>query len=566
MSLLHKGLSKSTLSLLDNAPHPAAWFIANDMRTETGRPFEWVEHNFMLQPLSDFSREKVLRKAAQCGASADYVMLAGGYITEYLGLNIAHTLPDKNVVESFVMPKADVIIANNKALASRLVVNNKGLKGFARGGNKNDLRFVYYRGAFSQKEAINFTVDMLIRDEIDRSDAKVMATYPSRLDASEHKLIWDLSNATTVGFGVDLLYQLSDQMHWFVTCNHCSHEWYFDWPSEYEVWDSRCHYIDTKRAIRACGKCHKEISHHALCFGRWVAKYPSRPTRGYWISQLFYPWKSAQELISQSLGDIEVFHNFNLGKAYSPTDLLVDRDTIRRAISPGEVAYRNVCIGADNGVQKHYVIGTPNGIFKVGVTKNISDLERLMLQYDAKCMVIDALPYPAEVIKLVKKYPGRVFMNYYSQDKAAMGTVRWGKEKDFGVVNSDRTKIFDTVATEISNLDIIFKLTLYQLEEYISHWGNIYRTIVENNKGIKHGEWVRQEGKPDHWAHATIYWRIALEKAGGAGGLVVKANTQADLPIAPTVTIDGEGQSVQNDIDFDDAINFKQRARKDTPI
>src|ERR1700741_4245888 len=184
MTGLHKGLSKATLTLRADAPNVLAWFLANNIKTETGVPFEFTERQFMIQILCDFSKYKSVRKCAQVGLSAEYVAV-GGYLAQELGFNVAHTLPDKNVVESFVMPKADIIIDGNPVLKSKLVVNNKGLKGYMRGDNPHDVRFVYYRGAYSQKEAINFSVDMLIRDEIDRSDAKVMATYPSRMDASE---------------------------------------------------------------------------------------------------------------------------------------------------------------------------------------------------------------------------------------------------------------------------------------------------------------------------------------------------------------------------------------------
>lgn len=561
--MLHKGLSKITQSLIASAPHPIAWFYANNIKTETGVQFEFSERQFMVQILSDFSREKIVKKCAQVGLSAEYVAMAG-YITEQLGFNIAHTLPDKNVVESFVVPKVDVIIEINAALQNRLTVNNKGLKGYRM--PNGDVRFVYYRGAYSQKEAINFSVDMLIRDEIDRSDAKVMSTYPSRLDASEHKLIWDLSNPTIIGFGIDLLYQESDQMHWFITCNHCGHEWFFDWPDDNGQIDPRCHYIDVKRVIRACGNCKKEISHKALCFGRWVARHPERSTRGYWISQLFTPWKSAHELVRASLGDPEIFHNFNLGKAYSPTDLLVDRATIIRAISPGELALRNVCMGVDNGLIKHYVIGTPAGIIEYGSTTSWEKIEQLMLKYAMTAVVVDANPYPADPRKLVKKYPGRVFMNYYVEDRKSLGIIRWGEGKEAGIVQSDRTKIFDVVAGEIARTDIIYKLTQYQLEEYIKHWAVMYRTIITNAKGIKKGEWATQEGKADHLAHSTILWRIAIERTTGAGGQVVKATTPGGQPTVPTVTVDGEGQSVQNDIDFDEALNTRIKRRKDTPV
>jgi hypothetical protein len=223
-------------------------------------------------------------------------------------------------------------------------------------------------------------------------------------------------------------------------------------------------------------------------------------------------------------------------------------------------------MGVDNGVVKHYVIGTPAGIIEYGSTTSWEKIEQLMLKYNMGAVVIDANPYPAEPRKLVKKYRNRVFMNYYVEDRKSLGIIRWGEGKEAGIVQTDRTKIFDVVASEISRLDIVFKLTGYQLEDYIKHWASMYRTIVENAKGIKKGEWATQEQKPDHYAHATVYWRIALERSTGSGGQVVKASTPNAPTPAPTVTVDGEGQSVQNDIDFDEALNFKRKGRKNTPI
>jgi hypothetical protein len=170
-------------------------------------------------------------------------------------------------------------------------------------------------------------------------------------------------------------------------------------------------------------------------------------------------------------------------------------------------------------VEKHYVVGNRYGIFRVGITKSWEDIEDLRNQYGAT-MVIDANPYPNTPKKLVEKYRGKVFMNYYVQDAKRVGVIRWGVNEKRGIVESDRTKIIDAVVAELNSQDITFNLTTTDLETYIHHWEQLYRTIEETTRGQKIAVWKTIEGRADHFAHATVYWRIALEKAQLTSGVV----------------------------------------------
>ena len=101
-----------------------------------------------------------------------------------------------------------------------------------------------------------------------------------------------------------------------------------------------------------------------------------------------------------------------------------------------------------------------------------------------------------------------------------MQVIHWGKHENRGTVTSDRTKIIDLVVAELGQQEILFNLTLTDLEQLIYDWGQLYRTVETNSQGIQKAVWRSIEGRRDHFAFATLYWRIALEKMFASGGVV----------------------------------------------
>ena len=520
--------------MTDNAQLEAssvlAWITLNGFVNEYNKPIEFVNHRFMIDYMTDDAPTVITRKAAQVGMTVAET-LRGIHEAVFEKRNIAHTLQTSDVIKGFVAPKVNPIISYNPKIQELMTVDSESLKGF--GGN-----FIYYRGAQAESQAINITIDTLNIDEMDRSNQKIVEIYKSRLDASTNPRIRYFSNPSAIGFGVDGLYQQSDQRHWFVKCRHCDHSSFIDWQPS----DELNHYVDVDKGIYACGKCGKEISDRDRINGEWITKYPDRKIHGYWISQLMVPTISAQQILEKQMtSSTEYFYNFVLGKAYTPTDLIVNRETILRACSPSEIPKVQVAIGVDNGVVKHWVAGTPQGIFDYGKTESWEDIERLLLMYNAT-VVIDANPYPNIPKQLVEKYKGRVFINYYKRDTKNLGIVMWREGKEYGVVSADRTKIFDLVANEIADSRILFRQTPHKLEDYISHWGNIYRTVEVDARGLERGVWIVQEGKPDHWAHATCYMRIALSRQLGSsmGTGFVEPLTGGGKPKSDIINSEGQ--------------------------
>lgn len=492
----------------------AAFVLHNKMVNENGIPISFDRHKFLIKPYMDLTPRQVSKKCGQVGFSTMEI-IKSFHAARYFQANIIYTLPSKPIIKDFVTPKVDPLIASNPVLKNMIgETDSLGLKSVGRGNNQ---RFVYFRSSWDEASGISISAHILINDELDRSNPKSIRTYKTRLDASaldrpELGWWWKFSNPTIPGYGVDDDWQKSDQKHWMIKCNHCNHFQSLVWPEN----------IDIEHEVYICSKCHGILSDEARTRGRWVPKFLGREISGYWFTQMMAPWIPASKIVEDSQGDASIFHNFTLGLAYVSADQSVDRATLVKCLSPDYNPQTEVGIGVDNGIIKHYVIGNKYGIFRVGTTESWQEIEDLRNRYDAT-MVIDANPYPEPVKRLVQKYRGKIFMNYYEEDKKQVGIIRWGeKEEDYGVVKSDRTKIIDMVVAGFHAQDILFNMSQTDLEnaQYISHWSVIYRTIITTDKGMEKSIWLTQEGKPDHFAHATVYQQIAQTRVLSGGAVI----------------------------------------------
>lgn len=485
---------------------PLAWIVLNKLVTENQKPLEFKNHRYLIDPINDLHPDQVYRKSAQVGMSVAKI-LKSLWLCDQFGVNIGYILPSQNIVKDFVTPKVDPLIVSNPAIEKTVSRDSVALKQVGE-------RFLYFKGAFSEREAISISLDILVLDELDRMpDMNIVNIYDSRLQASEYAWRWRLSNPSAVGFGVDALYTDSDQRHWLIKCSHCGHTWFIDYKP-----DGRCHYVDRDRGIYACGHCKEEITDLDRQNGFWKALHPDKYRHGYWISQLMVPTISAKKIIEQhDESSPDFFHNFVLGKAYTPSDLIVNRDTILRATSPSSIAKKGVCMGVDNGVVKTFILGTIDGIFAHGQTESWEEIENLKLAYNA-IMVIDPNPYPTTPKMLVDKYPGEVFICYFKQDTKNLGIITYGNGVNASVVYADRTKILDLVAQELVEAKLLFRERPDQLEDIIKDWNNLYRTTIEKDDGRQVSTWLKKDGKASDYPFAHVYYRIALSRLGNMGG------------------------------------------------
>lgn len=534
-----------------------AWIVNNGIRTERGVPISFKDHAFMIDPYLDWNPNQGVRKASQCGWSVMTnlkLFWAARYgIPEYgiSAANVIYTLPSDQDVNTFVPSKTNLLIKNNPVISDYMrdsrgeKLEKKDVDSIQR--KKIGDSMVYFKGTRSKTAALMLTSDLNIHDESDRSEKFIIDEYESRLANSSYKGRWIFSNPSAPHMPADMMYLNSDQKHWFIKCEHCGYWQYLDWIklSEHTFTSGTNHcFIDDTNKLYVCGKCTRPLSNDNRRRGKWVKKYKSKAISGYWVTHLMYPNISVKDLLNTEENKSKsYFMNFVLGLPYVGSDVRVDGQTIVQNIvlDVPQWTRGKVAMGVDNGDIKHYVIGDETGIFQAGKTKSWSDIEYLIQKYDATT-VIDLNPYPNKPRELSQKYlpqgkhQWRVYCSFYIEQSKNFELIDWGSRDKRNMVYPVREPLFDELVDYISSGNWKFYGSKSHWEEYIEQWETMYRgdfvgtrkaQEVSNNEPHQQarGVWLSSNGN-GHFAHATLYFYVALSKIiAGGGKIMPRENT-----------------------------------------
>ena len=493
------------------------WLIDNQIKTETGDLIDLKDHLFLYEIYRDFSTKMVCYKAAQIGFTT-LAILKSFWVAKNRGMDIIYTMPSDSDVQTLAGGKIARIVQQNPILQKW--VHDQDTVSRKRVGNN----IIYYRGTWTQQAAISVSSDLNIHDEEDRSKQAIIQQYESRLQHSEFKWQWHFSNPSVEGNGVSRYWGQSTQNHWFIKCKSCNGRQYLSWPDS----------IDERGKVFVCKLCSKQLSREDRRVGEWVQKFKDREYSGYWISLLQAPWITAEYILEQKATKSEdYFWNFVLGLPYVGEGNKVTPDILFRNCTDTINSQENVVIGVDSGLKKHYVVGNQEGLFYYGVATEWAEIESMMKRWHRSVVVIDALPDLSEPRKLREKYPGRVFLCHYTRDKKTFQFVKWGEHQEYGNVNVDRERMIQMVVDDFADGRIPLQGNRDDWMDYFKHWDTMYR-INEweeaKNKGMKNYvftqpfRWDSSTGE-DHWAHATVYWRVAMSKFGQGKGMVFSENT-----------------------------------------
>lgn len=509
-----------------------AWIDYHEITNEKGERIEWNNHQFLLDIYNDQSQNLIVMKPAQVGMSV-LEILKNIHDAERQKMDIIYTLPTDKDVGVFVGGKVNRIIANNPHL-EKLTADKDSIEQKQIGNS-----MVYFRGTWTAKAAIMVTADRLVHDEKDSSKQSVIADYQARLQHSKYKQTHVFSHPSVPNNGVDMEWKMSDQKEWFIVCSHCKYEQYLSWNTE----DPKKMSIDIEKKIFICKKCHGELSDDDRRIGRWVArfdreKHPEIKWSGYHISLLMAPWIDAEYIINKynecmaGKQTMDFFYNKVLGLPYAGSGNAVTEETIKGLWTKDKNLYKGrLIIGVDTGLFLRYVVGNKQGLVGYGqMTDYMPDdtnklalnqtLEYFLKEFPESVMVVDQGGDIIGSRKLRAKYPGRVFLCHYAQDRKTMQLIRWGSGDESGNVVVDRNRMMQLVIDEAK--DRRFYLYNGQNQEdwheYWLHWSHIYRVVEEDNTGKPKYVWMRSDR--DDWVHATVYWRIGVDKFGGTGGIV----------------------------------------------
>lgn len=516
------------------AAEPVIWLREEKIRNEKGiqiRIDDESNHYFLRQLYLDDSKKIVVRKPSQVGVSV-WAVLTEFHAAKYWGINQIHTLPTAHDVQVFVPDKVNQMIRMNPSIREGIPqkeVDAVSQKQFGKS-------FLYFKGTVSKRETFMLTSDRNTYDEVDRSNVQEIANYSSRLEgASSLGMERWISTPTMPGFGIDRVWDISDQKHWRFKCRKCQTEQHMEWPRN----------IDMEKARYICSSCGVELKDE-IRKGNWIERFPGREISGYWITQMIAPWITPKNIIKtykeceDGINEmtLEYFYNHKLGQPYVSMESQIPATLFYRNLTKREHTEVKSVMGVDVQLRELYVIvGSEDGVYGILILKDDSKyvetegrqgiskwdrLQEIIDIYDVRYGVIDGGFMPNDVVKFARKNEGKIYVNWYKEDPKKMELVRFGedvpftqKQKDTNEdikVLSDRNRMIDQLLESLKKGNIRFHFTQNdeRIQQLVEHSSRVYARIAPDRFGIEKREWV-STGKDD-FLHALVYYLIAIIK------------------------------------------------------
>lgn len=536
---------KAELERRENERFPALRFARRYHLNTRGQPMEFDNRAYLLSmykaiPAPEFVPPEgvdiVIKKCVQMGISEWAICAIFAYAGEY-SRAVLYVLPKFDLKYTFVSNRLDKpinMIAHYQELLARTKGGSKtkGMKHFGGG-------VIKVVGSNVPTEFVEYPADIVVIDEADQCDQRNIQLARDRLKGpGSTRLHIKLGNPTIESAGLQSDFEDSNQMEWYVTCEHCNTPQEIKWfgnvleapeshkpeENDWPYWEliDREWYKNCGRDIKCyCRTCGKEIDRNGK--GEWYEENPGAQIIGFHLSKVMdptYPLHALYDTFDKGRRNetvMQQFFNYDLGLAYSSSTMQLTREVIYRCIGEHpmlEHVLSGRCVmGVDVGTMLHYWIeevqegDLPPRVLRVDYCKNFETLDLLMRQFNVECCVIDARPESRKAKEFAERYRfGRVWRCDYEYHGLKTPRKDWTER----LLRADRTISMDISHGVITNADIVLPkgfMTKYG-GEVVKQLMCVARVKEERPNGSEVYVWDNQ-GKPDHWRHAANYARIA---------------------------------------------------------
>jgi len=474
--------------------------------------FSFSRHECLQEPYSDNHPRQVEIKCAQMGNTTRAILWAFWCALFMPFVGILYLFPSSKGSGDFSRSRVGPLIERNPDSLGKYVVDTDSIS-LKRVRGKN----LYFRGTKSVEGLRSDPVDLVIRDESDLMSPEIFAVSKERMGHSDFKWELDLSNPTLPDYGVDRTYKLSDGRRWLLKCPRCG-KWtdpIGEWeagakPRERVAPDMLCERKDGE-VVLLCHHCREGVLHPAQ--GEWVAQRPGvTDWRGRQYSQLFSQYVTPQEILLdyRTTLNMAAFYNYKLGLAYVEADCRITEEDVLKLCGSHGMASSDPdpnYMGVDQGKGLHLVIGPRNKVIKhIGEYRDFEQLDGLMKAFNIIRCVIDGMPETRKAREFADRFPGRVFLNWYSAHQK--GAYAWDEGKKQVSVN--RTESLDASHDALSRKVVVLPRQCEAVEEFAKHCSNTAKKLEEDEEtGSKVYTWVKLG--PDHYRHAFNYFCIAAD-------------------------------------------------------
>lgn len=505
-----------------------AWILNNQIKTESGQPLDFHMHRFLHGIYADRSPFICSMKAAQIGFTT-YEILKSLHEAKNDGIDIIYVLPTADDVKQFSGGKTNRMIDNNPILQEW--TNDKDSVEQKRVGKST----IYYKGSWTERTALMISATKLIVDEYDRCKPSIVEQYDSRLQHALNPRKAYFSNPSFPDIGIDKYYKISDQKKW-----HIKHS-----CGQIFIMDETC--IDYQLEIYKCPQCEGEITDEERRMGEWQATAVSpEGWSGYWIPLWINPMFSAKKIaVYKRTKTPEYFANFVAGLPYVNANDMLSQSVLEKNLTKlVNTQEGRVIIGLDTGHNLHYTMMNKQGVFYHGYCPSVAEnpkpnydpydeIEARLREYSNSILVADQGGDLIGVRKLQAKYPGRVFLCWFTKETKTQQLIRWGENEEQGKVMADRNRVIQLAVDQINDQRLTINGSVEEWQPFFNHALNIYRAkeIHDENEPTYGWRWVWMRKGPDHFFLSMIYAFIGMDKyAEDLAQIIGKDKFMAGVP------------------------------------
>jgi hypothetical protein len=471
-----------------------------------GRPFSFDGHEFLRAIYDDTSPHVVLCKAAQVGGTTWAVLRA--IHSCVMGLNVMYLFPTRTDVLDFSRSRVTPLLAENPFLAKLMRdTDSVGLKKIADA-------YLYLRGMQSEVSLKSVPADVLVLDELDEATPEAKAMARERLSHSDYRRIIELSNPSLPDYGIDEVYQRSDQKHWQVKCPACGTWTALDEEFPRKLGQEVKIILPRKDGgfYRACPRCQAELD---LSAGEWVAALPSRPIHGYRISQLISSKVDPGEILEEyrTTRYPDRFFNLKIGIPWADLERRLDVASVLALCGDEPIAdsSEGPCVaGVDTGKALHTVVlqkrrDGPAKLVHLAEYRDFAELDEVIRRFNVERLVVDALPETYATREFAQRHPGVAFMCQFVESQR--GGPSWDWKSQMVAVN--RTDALDASRAAIRKGEMILPRRQPLLEEFAQHMSCDAKVLIEDlETGTKKYKYVKTG--TNHYSFAFTYACLAL--------------------------------------------------------
>lgn len=506
-----------------------------------GERFTFKNHEYQLDLASDTSQEIYTAKCAQVGLTELQLRYALAFARMVPYSSTIMTWPSSTDAENMVKTRMNPIIESSDDLVKRVNPDLDNVSIKAIGSS-----LIYAKGTLGNTAGISVAADMLIHDEVDRSDAFTLAQARSRLKHSRFKLVRAFGTPTIDGFGISLLMETAQRKKHMTKCNHCNHYFLPDYETDVHIpgWDREKKEIDKynlpkirwQEALLLCPKCYRQPD-TSVESRHWVVENTADnyDPVGYFVSPFSAPVLVPPHTLvkeSTTYATYGEFRNQALGLTTSDAnDQLTLKDIqncmVNMQLDSSELHF----MGADMGLICHITIGrmTLAGELivvhreRVVVEKFEEKKRELCLKYKVLITVCDAYPYTDMIFRMQiwdKNLYGGV---YHSSTKLAVYQITKAEEqKEEGKLpinqaNIHRNLNFDEVMQLFKQGKVVWrKQGDHEDDIFEKHLLDMKRKQeMDKKNGIVY-VWTKSAQGNDHYHHALGYLHVACRLASTA--------------------------------------------------